>query len=879
LALAAVLMVGCGGGDNPASPTTPSSVSNTAPVARAGSLQNVVVGSTVTLDGSASSDADGNPLSYSWSLAPPSGSAAKLSSNSTAKPSFFADVPGNYQATLVVNDGTVSSTSSSASVTASVLNAAPVANAGLPQSVLTGVMVTLDGSASSDADGDAIKFDWILVNRPAGSAAVLSAPSSAKPSFTADLVGNYVASLSVFDGKVYSTAAIVTVSAAAGNVAPVAHAGVAQNALKGALVTLDGSASSDANNDAMTYQWILIGKPVGSAATLAGATTAKPSFTADLAGDYVASLKVSDGKLDSAPVTVAVAVTAGNVAPVAVAGPLQNVAAGTTVTLDGSASFDGNRDPLTYRWMLNVKPASSTAALSGAATAKPTFTADVAGVYVASLQVSDGKLSSALVTVPVTAAVANSVPVANAGAAQNVAVGSAVTLDGTASSDADGNPLTYHWTLTSKPLNSGAALSSGTSPKPTFSADLSGVYVASLYVNDGLVDSAYAVVTVVASAINSAPVAEAGAGQNVIAGSLVTLDGSASSDADRDSLTFIWSLSSKPAGSSASLSSATSARPSFTADVPGTYVASLLVSDGKLSSALATVPVTASAANVAPVAAAGPAQSVLSGVVVTLDGTPSVDANGYPLTYRWTLTSRPAGSTAALNTSTSAMPTFTADLPGVYVATLSVNNGLLTSTTVTVPVTASAANAAPVAHAGPAQNVITGSLVTLDGSASSDANRDPLTFRWSLSSKPSGSTSALSASSGPRPTFTADAAGTYVASLLVNDGQIDSVLATVPITATVGNAAPVANAGAGQSTTKGSVVTLDASASSDANGDSLTYRWVLTSRPPGSAAVLSSSSIAKPTFTADVAGVFVASLIVSDGKLSSAWTTVPIVVR
>ena len=90
------------------------------------------------------------------------------------------------------------------------------------------------------------------------------------------------------------------------------------------------------------------------------------------------------------------------------------------------------------------------------------------------------------------------------------------------------------------------------------------------------------------------------------------------------------------------------------------------------------------------------------------------------------------------------------------------------------------------------------------------------------------------------------------------------------------NAAPIANAGVEQNVSTGSVVTLDGSASLDANGDLLTYAWTLTSKPAESSAVLSSATVDKPTFTADKVGTYLASLTVSDGRLSSSTVTVSI---
>ena len=90
--------------------------------------------------------------------------------------------------------------------------------------------------------------------------------------------------------------------------------------------------------------------------------------------------------------------------------------------------------------------------------------------------------------------------------------------------------------------------------------------------------------------------------------------------------------------------------------------------------------------------------------------------------------------------------------------------------------------------------------------------------------------------------------------MIVNDNKLNSDISAVTITASVANAAPVANAGVNQNVTLPATVTLDGSASSDANRDPLTYKWVLVTKPTGSVAVLSSSTSAKPTFAADIAG-------------------------
>lgn len=83
-----------------------------------------------------------------------------------------------------------------------------------------------------------------------------------------------------------------------------------------------------------------------------------------------------------------------NRAPVANAGPDQNVKTGFTVQLDGTASYDPDGGTITYSWAFVSTPAGSTAILSNASTATPAFVADVSGSYEVELTVSDGALSA-----------------------------------------------------------------------------------------------------------------------------------------------------------------------------------------------------------------------------------------------------------------------------------------------------------------------------------------------------------------------------------------------------------------------------------------------------------------------------------------------------
>ncbi|HKS55940.1 MAG TPA: PKD domain-containing protein, partial [Steroidobacteraceae bacterium] len=380
-------------------------------------------------------------------------------------------------------------------------NSPPISNAGADQTVYVAQAVTLDGSGSTDPDGQSLRYTWSFVSRPAGSSAALSSPSTVRPVFTPDREGDYVVQLVVNDGIVDGAPDTVLVSTQ--NSAPVAHAGADQQTQVGVQVQLDGSASSDIDGDMLTYAWSVVSAPAGSVAQIVDPAKALAKFTPDLAGDYMIELVVDDGTVSSAPDSLVISTTRQNTVPVANAGADQSAQVGTVVQLDGGGSSDADGDALTYAWTLNTRPANSASILQSANTATPALNIDQPGTYVAQLIVSDGVATSAPDTVAISTA--NSAPVASISAPATVKWGTTVALDGTASSDRDGDALGFDWSLLSHPDGSDASIDDANGTKATFTADKPGVYVTQLVVNDGHTNSEPASATITAT--NSGPIA------------------------------------------------------------------------------------------------------------------------------------------------------------------------------------------------------------------------------------------------------------------------------------------------------------------------------------------------------------------------------------
>jgi PKD repeat protein len=211
---------------------------NQPPVADIGGPYSGTEAIAVAFDASGSSDSDGSIASFAWDFGDgSSGSGAKLSHvyNST----------GTFNVTLIVTDDAGEATAVSTPVTIGAGNQPPVADAKGPYSGVVGKTIQFDGSASSDADGSIVGYDWNFGDGTSG----------AKPSHSYASKGTYNITLTVTDDGNAVDSAVTTVSIDADNQAPTADAAGPYSAMAGEELVFDGTGSSDADGSISRYDW------------------------------------------------------------------------------------------------------------------------------------------------------------------------------------------------------------------------------------------------------------------------------------------------------------------------------------------------------------------------------------------------------------------------------------------------------------------------------------------------------------------------------------------------------------------------------------------------------------------------------------------------
>lgn len=382
-----------------------------------------------------------------------------------------------------------------------------------------------------------------------------------------------------------------------------------------------------------------------------------------------------------------------------------------------------------------------------------------------------------------------------------------------------------------------------------------GTYSASLKVTDSDGDFDTKVVTITVSAPpNVPPTAAIGSsGAGGIAPYAVSFDGSGSSDPDGTIASYAWNFGNGQ--------TATTASASATYATPGTFTATLTVTDNQGATGTATKTIVVAAVpNVLPTAVAQ-VVSIAGTIplVVNLSGANSTDSDGTIVSYAWDFGNGQSG------TGISTQATYTA--AGSYVATLTVTDNVGGTGTQTVNIEVSLdPNVAPSAVI--ASNATSGTVpltVSFDGSGSSDLDGTIASYAWNFGNGQNGS--------GVTPTATYTVAGTYVATLVVSDNKGATGTATRTIVVSrPPNISPVANVTASPPTGNAPLlVTLSSVGSTDPDGAISSYAWNF-----GNGATSASPS---PTAVYNAPGSYTVTLTVTDNDGASAVKSITVVVN
>ncbi|MDH5518160.1 MAG: Ig-like domain-containing protein [Gammaproteobacteria bacterium] len=669
---------------------------NDAPFANSSSVVVAEGGSLgITLT---ASDADGDVLSYSITSAPVNGALTLVGNTATYTPNPLYNGADSFS--FVVNDGSLSSASASINITVTGVNNQPVANAG-------SVVLDEDNTASvtltgSDLDGDVLLY--ALSTAPSnGSVAITGNVAYYTPNENFNGVDSF--SFVSNDGTVNSVAAVVSVTVNAVNDAPVANAGTAIVQEDGAIaITLN---ASDADADTLTYS--IVNNPTrGVLSGTAPNLTYTPNLNEN--GTDVFTYMVTDGLLNSATVAVDITIVAVNDAPQAANNSLTtNEDTMAAITLSAT---DADLDALTY--LVNTAPLNGSLNIVGDQ-ASYTPNADFNGTDSFKFVANDGTGDSLAATVTITVASINDAPVANAASADVFEDGAvAITLNAL---DVDGDTLTY--SIVNNPARGNLT---GTAPNLTYTPNLNanGADIFTYMVTDGALDSSTVAVEITISAVNDLPVASSNAvTTNEDTGTTVTL---LATDVDLDNLTY--RVGTAPTNGSLNI---VGDQATYTpnADFNGADSFSFVANDGSVDSNAATVNVSVTAVNDAPVADTGSYTVDEDGsVAITLTGS---DVDGQALFY--SLQTNPTqGSLSGVSPNYTYTPD--ADFNGVDSFAFVVSDGTLNSALTTVNIVINPVNDAPFANISAVGEVNGGEYLSLDGSSSIDVDGDSLSYAW-----------------------------------------------------------------------------------------------------------------------------------------------------
>jgi len=743
-------------------------VINYPPVPRAGNDALIAKDEVLNFDGGNSSDQDGQIINYRWNFGDGGSATGARASHSFA-------TPGKYKVALAVKDNSGTDTDTVSDTMLVTANAQPIANAGENQ-LVTASEVKFDGSASKDADGKITRYQWDFGDGASG--------ESATPAHVYNKTGTYNVKLTVTDdtntkNNKNSTDLKITV-----NEKPLADAGPDQIAALDQEISLNAGKSLDPDGQVARYAW-----DFGDGRSAEGkAVTHRYSKP----GIYTAKLSVQDNTGQAQAIDFDEAIITVNAPPVAMAGSDAIAAPNQKISVDAKGSYDLDGKIISYRWdFSDGKGVAETAQTSRAFSAS--------GVFSAMLTVKDNSGAANATARDTIFIRINNAPIAKTGK-DIFTCENALVFDASASSDADGNPLSYYWNF-----GDGASADSGVKVIHQFAKG--GAYPIILTVDDGLSLANSRHSASITVKINQPPTANAGENRIICANEVVIFNAGNSRDPEGGLLKYNWEFGDG--------TNAEGLNPTKIYKTAGSYLVKLTVTDD--SGLLCNTATDTKVIRVveSPVAEAGADLTVCANTQFQFDGTKSRDFDGVVNNYFWDFGDGTTGG--------GAKPTKAYTRAGTYRVVLTVTGDQVGDCDNTdndeVIVTV---HEAPVAQftsleAAPVRQSISFDASASTSSASASVGGKITAYEWSFGDGQS--------ASGKIVTHAYERAGKFIAVLTIKtDAQTSCNSATAQKVIAI-NEAPIANAGADQLVGVNQTAWFDASASKDADGSVTTFQW------------------------------------------------------
>jgi PKD repeat protein len=513
---------------------------NQSPVADANGPYPGKVNVPVEFDGSASADPDGKIVKYDWDF----GDGNEILNGEPTETHAYTDT-GPFDVVLTVwDDDGASAKAPTKAIIGDGVNLSPVADPGGPYRGDEGVLITFDGSGSSDPDGNIVQYDWSF-----GDGNVGTGETTSHTYADADI---YTVTLTVTDDGDKANTETTVAAIGMGNQLPTADAGGPYPGAVNQPVRFDATGSDDADGVLVSAEWDFGDNSTGSGLN--------PDHTYTVPGPYTATLTVKDDEggvdTDSAQVIVGDGL---QLLPTADAnGPYPGVA-GAPVTFDGSNSSDPDGNIAAWDWVFGDGMTGNGPTLDHTYLASSLYNVILEVTDDDGLPASDGTLAFiGALSVP---------PTADANGPYQGSVGDDVTFDGTASDDPDGTIEQYDWDWGD---DSPADLDAGPIAQHAYTDG--GIYFVKLTVTDDTGETDTDVTIAQIGEGRLPPTADAGPATRGIAFTR-TFDGTGSSDPDGNIVSYDWNFGDGNTGTGPS--------PTHVYDATGAYFVTLTVTDNE----------------------------------------------------------------------------------------------------------------------------------------------------------------------------------------------------------------------------------------------------------------------------------------------------------